>query len=195
LAVALCATIGGWLAYQAMRPGHHGVSAVQEGVLYRSGQLSPEALAAEIHRRGIKTVVNLTDHEEAEEHVCRQNRAAYLHMPVGDCWHLCGCAAPGSQGPPLARPFDLTPLWKLLDDPHARPVLVHCTGGVHRTGVCVALYRIERQGWDPQQAIDEMDHFGFESGKPKYSNVLEFLRGRRTPSEHMAQGPAAGVSH
>lgn len=41
------------------------------------------------------------------------------------------------------------------------PVLVHCKHGADRTGVVIAMYRILYQGWSKEQAIDEMEHGGF----------------------------------
>ena len=51
----------------------------------------------------------------------------------------------------------------ILSDPvtYPRPVLIHCLAGVHRTGLMVALYRIEQQGWRKEQAIDEMRNLGY----------------------------------
>ncbi len=41
------------------------------------------------------------------------------------------------------------------------PILVHCQHGADRTGVVIAMYRIIYQGWSKAQAIDEMEHGGF----------------------------------
>ena len=35
-----------------------------------------------------------------------------------------------------------------MDDPDSYPVLIHCNAGLNRTGVMVAVYRMEYQGWD-----------------------------------------------
>jgi tyrosine-protein phosphatase SIW14 len=172
--------VGGALAaaatYLAMRPGdvRHAVTPVAHGVLYRSGQLSSEALRHEILRRGIRTVVNLAPGQPGEAELCRQLGVEYLELPVGDAWTLCGVAAPGQAAAPAA-PYDLAPLWRLLQSPDAQPVLVHCTGGVHRTGVVCAMYRIGQQGWLPEDAVREMDLYGFESHKPKFAEVVQYL--------------------
>ncbi len=176
LLLAIGGTVAAVATYLAMRPAdvRHGVSPVAQGVLYRSGQLTGEALRSEILRRGIRTVVNLAPGESGEAELCRQLGVAYLELPVGDAWTLCGVPAPGQAQAPAA-PYDLSALWRLLDAPDAQPVLVHCTGGVHRTGVVCAMYRIGYEGWLPEDAVREMDRYGFESHKAKFAEVVDYL--------------------
>ena len=49
----------------------------------------------------------------------------------------------------------------LMDNPANRPVLLHCKAGLHRTGVLVAVYRMEYDGWDPLAAVEELKANGF----------------------------------
>jgi tyrosine-protein phosphatase SIW14 len=175
-------TIGGLLAilgtYATVGPKgpiKHRVLPVEQGVLYRSPQLSAEQLAEEIRRRGIKTVVNLGSEADTDEPVCRELGVNYVECPIGDVWRLCGLKGPRDGEVPSA-PYDLTPLWKLIDDPASRPVLIHCRAGVHRTGAIAAMYRIRRQGWRANDAITEMDLFGFDSRKAKFDSVAAYLR-------------------
>lgn len=37
------------------------------------------------------------------------------------------------------------------------PVLIHCQGGIHRTGLVVAYYRRWYNGWSVYEAIDELE--------------------------------------
>jgi hypothetical protein len=172
---ALIAVLGTYAALCPGGPSKPVVLPVDSGVLYRSPQLSAEQLAEEIRSRGIKTVVNLGSHANTDEPVCRELGVAYVECPVGDVWCLCGQQAPGQSEMP-AGPYDLTALWRLIDDPVARPVLIHCQGGIHRTGVVTAMYRIRYQGWRAEDAIREIDLFGFESRKSKFDNVTAYLR-------------------
>jgi hypothetical protein len=151
------------------------VTAVEPGVLYRSGQLEPRQLQEEIRRRGIRTVVNLGSKTDWDRDVCLEERVLYKEMLMGDVWNLCGIDPPGMEYPG-DEPYDLEPLWKLLDNPEASPVLIHCWGGTHRTGVTTAIYRIQFQGWDPEDAIAELPLYGFDIESEKFANVLEYLR-------------------
>jgi protein tyrosine/serine phosphatase len=51
----------------------------------------------------------------------------------------------------------------LVNDQSNWPVFVHCRGGKHRTGVLIAVYRMEMDGWNVKQAYDEMKNFKFYS--------------------------------
>src|SRR5438034_384423 len=135
---ALGGIVGTYAAFVPKETGKYTVLPIERGVLYRSPQLSAEQLAAEVSRRGIKTVVNLGSPASSDEPVCRQLGVNYVECPVGDVWCLCGQQAPGQREMPPG-PYDLSPLWKLIDEPASRPVLIHCQGGVHRTGVVTAL--------------------------------------------------------
>jgi protein tyrosine phosphatase (PTP) superfamily phosphohydrolase (DUF442 family) len=187
---ALAAFLATYAVYCPNRTIKYSVLPVEPGVLYRSPQLSAEELAEEIHRRGIKTVINLGSKDATDEPVCRELGVNYVECPVGDVWCLCGQKAPGQKEMP-AGPYDLTPLWKLIDDPASRPVLIHCQGGVHRTGVVTAMYRIRYQGWQADDAITEMDLFDFDSHKAKFDNVTAYLR---TFGDAVRQAKAEGQS-
>jgi hypothetical protein len=43
-------------------------------------------------------------------------------------------------------------------------VLVHCSRGKERSGVCGAVFRIEFDGWTNEQALAEMYGLGFKRG-------------------------------
>ncbi len=49
----------------------------------------------------------------------------------------------------------------VLTDPENLPVFVHCAHGKDRTGVVVAVYRMEVEGWREPEAEAEMEAFGF----------------------------------
>ena len=188
---ALSAILGTYAVVGPKRTGQPGVLPVDPGVLYRSPQLAADRLAEEVQRRGIKTVVNLGSHAGVDDAVCRQLGVTYVECPVGDVWQACGQRAPGQRGTPVG-PYDLAPLWKLIDDPTSRPVLIHCQGGIHRTGVVSAMYRIRYQGWQPDDAIQEMDLFGFDSYKSKFDSVKAYLRGL-TDDVRQARGNGGGT--
>jgi protein tyrosine/serine phosphatase len=63
-----------------------------------------------------------------------------------------------SSDPPT--PEQIERLLGLLTDPALRPVYVHCLHGVDRTGVAMAVYRMEVEGWAQADAVAEMEHFG-----------------------------------
>ena len=50
---------------------------------------------------------------------------------------------------------------KLVTDPLAGPVYVHCAGGRHRTGVMTAIYRMTADHWTAGRAFAEMKSYKF----------------------------------
>lgn len=141
---------------------------VEDGRLYRSGQLSPETLDRVVREYGIRTVVSLrclaregdVRLENAEELWCAAQGIRYLRFN------------PAAWGSPAGR-ANLDAFLQAVDDPAARPVLVHCFAGLHRTGVYCAVFRMERQGWTNADAIAEMYAAGRFHEDPA---ALDFLR-------------------
>ena len=164
------------ITHHFMRGGdvRHEVTVVEPGILYRSGQLTAEELTAEIRSRGIKTVINLGSRTDWDTAVCEAEGVELIDLPVGDVWCVCGVAAPGHDVVPPA-PYDISPFWEAIDNPEKSPVLIHCWGGIHRTGVLTGIYRIERQGWSADDALAEMRLFGFNNQKDKFVEVVEYM--------------------
>ncbi len=176
-----------WLKPAKVR---NGVSVIEPGAVYRSGQLEPAELQRQIRDRGIKTVINLGSGKDWDKSVCDAAGATYIAIPVGDVWQLDGLPNPEHGGKTFPAP-DLSAVRAALDGAKDRPVLFHCWGGTHRTGVLAAQYRIERQGWTAADAINEMRLYGFDIDDPKFANVLEYLRGlesERSPGTPAAMG-------
>ena len=125
--------------------------------LYRSAQPTSEGMA-NLAAMGIKTVVNLRDrHSDLDE--------------IGDL-------------PLQAKRIDIftahmkdeyvKEFLAIVDDTSNAPVLVHCQHGADRTGTMCAMYRILRQGWTPDEAIEEMKNGGYNYHSV-WSNIPRFI--------------------
>ncbi len=74
---------------------------------------------------------------------------------------------------------------RIVNDPANYPILVHCFAGMHRTGVMTAVYRMEYQGWGPQEALHELKENGFQEFDCTSANdyitqyILTYRRGIR----------------
>jgi protein tyrosine/serine phosphatase len=118
---------------------------VKRGILYRSGQLSPEQLTAAIKQYGIRTIINLQlpGEEMAEERdLAARLGVDFLNLPM--------------PGDGFGEEWQFREILKVLDDEHRRPALVHCARGTCRTGAAVAFYRFERDGWTLEDVAAEM---------------------------------------
>lgn len=123
-------------------------------LLYRGGLPSDDDLKSLV-TLGIKTDVNLLDPKSSdgpviahEQVVCNQLGLKMINIPL-----------PWGQQPPMAM-VD-TFLTAARASGVGNGVYVHCTHGRDRTGTMVACYRIEYDGYTAQQALTEMESFGY----------------------------------
>ena len=154
-AAVSAAVAAAWLGVEAGRSrlvwDHFDV--VKPGILYRSGQLQPEQLAAAVARYGLKTVVNFQRPGagvEAERALARRLGEDFLNLPM--------------SGDGFGREPQFRELVAACADPARRPVLVHCARGTCRTGAAVALYRFERDGWTVEDVAAEMARQTYRQG-------------------------------
>lgn len=149
--------------YAAHRNTHlRNFRVVEEGVLYRSGQLAPDALEQVVRERGIRTVVTL-------------RVARVKGDPNPDAWEEDFCAARGLRHVRIIPrvwgadekgevPADesVEEFLRVMDDRANYPVLVHCFAGIHRTGTMCAIFRMEYHRWPADRAVREMQLCGFD---------------------------------
>jgi tyrosine-protein phosphatase SIW14 len=212
LAFLCCLTIA-WYAY-AQEKRYRNLHTVRPGVLYRSGQLTREGLERVLHELNIRTLVNLRARDAKRENdttgweadVCEKNFLHFVAIPLGSPEQPEKITRAQAE-----RTIDnaVRLFLAVMDSPerYPRPVLVHCLGGVHRTGVMAAIYRMEYEGWSKEQALKEMQDLGyrdFKSYDPLRDYALNWtpLREKRqssgeimVPASHEPSGgPATGGS-
>jgi tyrosine-protein phosphatase SIW14 len=135
---------------------------VQEGVLYRSGQMTLAGLKQVINDYGIRTVISLRDAavpgdpppDRAEERWCDKEEINFYRLPPRPWWAPAG-------PPPVednVRKFN-----EIMADPANYPVLLHCFAGIHRTGAYCAIYRMEHDHWSNADAITELYRGGYDN--------------------------------
>jgi protein-tyrosine phosphatase len=129
----------------------------KRGILYRSGQLTGDQLAAAVMATGIRTVVNLQmpgDELAAERELSARLGVDFVNLPM--------------PGDGFGEEWQFREILKITDDPARCPVLVHCARGTCRTGAAVAMYRFERDGWTLEDVAAEMRrqtyHYGWLPG-------------------------------
>lgn len=146
----------GYLRYQD-RMGRN-FRVVEEGVLYRSGQLSLAGLQRIAHDYGIRTVICLRDgdreDDRLEQEYCQKAGLNHVRIQQRSWW--------ASEGPVPAEE-GLNEFRQVMDDPNKYPVLIHCFAGIHRTGAYCAVYRMDYHGWNNSDAIAEMRRLGYDT--------------------------------
>lgn len=164
---------------------------VEPGRVYRSGQLTGQGFRDAIRTHGFKAVINVQNEDpnpklrgdRTEEEVCRELGVRYIFI------------APDlleRNRVPKERPQAIEEFLHAMDNPANYPVLIHCRAGLHRTGVLVAIYRMEYQGWGWRQALEELVDNGFGRSQSSARNdyIMQYVmayqprtRGPATPPE------------
>src|SRR5262245_28003734 len=158
---------------------------VEEGVLYRSGQLSLAGLTRVIHDHGIKTIITLRDAaqpgepppDRKEEEYCRKMELNYHRLPPRE-WSAADDAIPADKS--------VAEFCAIMNDPANYPVLVHCYRGVHRSGAYSAIFRMEKQHWTNERAIAEMIEHGYYTISGD-KDLLGYLTSYRPSWSHTAR--------
>jgi protein tyrosine phosphatase (PTP) superfamily phosphohydrolase (DUF442 family) len=152
---------------------------VTPGELYRSGQPTERELENMVRDYGIRTILNLRGPAypelEMEGRAAERLGLKMVHVSVM------------STRAPL--PDERNTIRRVLADPTGYPILVHCKHGKARTGLIVALWRIEQDGWPGNRAVEEMIEKGYPVRK-KSDAIREQLR--RWRPGMLTSPPAAG---
>jgi len=64
---------------------------------------------------------------------------------------------------------------KIVTNPQRQPVFVHCRRGADRTGVMIAVYRVVRQGWSRDAAVEEMTKGGY-GFRFFWQNLVDYVK-------------------
>lgn len=114
--------------------------------LFRGAQPKSDEYA-QLAAMGIHTCIDLRD--DPEPTACTHAKLAllrYINLPMSDHDY----PVDGTAEKFLA----------LVTAKMNWPVYVHCAGGRHRTGFCVAVYRMRIDGWSLDDALAEMNSYG-----------------------------------
>ncbi|MCC6428600.1 MAG: tyrosine-protein phosphatase [Phycisphaerales bacterium] len=136
--VAIVIVIAGsmFAAWSNARPKNFGI--VDEGKIYRSGELTPAALGRVASQYHIRTIVDLGAYEPGSAEEARMQRTADALGLTRYVLRL--------EGDATGNPNNYVHALKLMNDPGKQPVLVHCSAGAQRTGCLVMLHRHIVQG-------------------------------------------------
>ena len=146
-------------------PGLKNVGRIAPGLL-RGDEPSREGLET-LKAMGVKTVVNLRHyHGRSEEKACRELGLDYVRL-----------ALESSDAP---SDTDVRRFLAIVTDPARQPVYFHCWRGKDRTGTLAAVYRIAVEGWPLDEALAEMDAFGFFKGYRDLRGYVERIAAQPT---------------
>lgn len=145
-------------------PKNFGV--VREGEIYRAGELTPAALAKVVREHDIRTIVDLGAYDE---HSPADRREQATADALGVTRHRYFLYGDGT-----GDPDSYLKALRVMTDPDAHPVLVHCSAGAQRTGGAVVLYRCIVAGEDFERAYAEASDYRHDpADNPKLRPMLE----------------------
>jgi protein tyrosine/serine phosphatase len=128
--------------------------------LYRGAQPTEEGFR-QLRSMGVKTVIDFRSFHSTKKQVEAAGMTA-LELPLK--------ADLGSVPP---NEEELKEFFKVVLDPACQPVYIHCAFGKDRTGTMAAVYRLEVDGWTPEEAMQEMEAFGYHN---IYRDLVNFIR-------------------
>lgn len=142
---------------------------VRDG-LYRGGHPDGKGLDY-LKKLGVKTIVDLEigDFIEAfpwdiddEEDGAKSRGITLVRYPMSAFEAAASDRFDHQMDDVLAR----------LDDAQQQPIYVHCKHGQDRTGLVIGLERVLDEGWQPEDAYDEMLDLGFH---PMFFGLDEYF--------------------
>jgi protein tyrosine phosphatase (PTP) superfamily phosphohydrolase (DUF442 family) len=113
--------------------------------LFRGAQPNRQGFEG-LAKMGIDIVVDLRGNRDSEGKEVRRLGMRYVAIP----WHC-----------PFPKDEVFVRFLKLVKENSNKKVFVHCRLGDDRTGMMVASYRMAAEGWTADEAMIEMQKFGF----------------------------------
>jgi protein tyrosine phosphatase (PTP) superfamily phosphohydrolase (DUF442 family) len=127
--------------------------------LYRGAQPSPLGMR-ELERMGIRTIINLRDWH-SDRTALKGTSLRYEHVRMSAAW---------------PRDKDVIRFIQIVSKRENGPFFVHCQHGADRTGTMCAVYRVAFQGWNKNEAIEEVTKGGFGFHKIWNMTLIPWFR-------------------
>ncbi len=129
--------------------------------LTRGGDPGEEGLQY-LKDHGYKTIVSFLS-DPAESAWVVGSGMRYVHIPIHS----------GLFGSDVPTQDQVQSFLSVVRDSSLYPMFIHCHAGKDRTGAMSAIYRMEACGWTADEAVQEMNSFGFSG---RYRNLMRFVR-------------------
>ena len=159
--IAVAVIAGGVIGWQNIKrhifPRHWEV--VDQGMVYRSGELSSTLVKSTWEKHNIKTVVNLIGKDEQDDPAHEAAATAATELGINRAFFpLIG------DGTGAVESYVGAVKAIVESKSQNNPVVVHCAAGTYRTGGVVAAYRTLVEGWTGKAAYEEMISEGVKPG-------------------------------
>lgn len=177
LLLVLALLFGGKYAYDMNI--NHNFETISEGKVYKSGVIPPDELESYVKKYKIKSIVDLRFPGTGDD-VNNPEDAAELEAEKSAVAKIKGLNYFNDGSDQVPTKENLVLFYKIMDNPANYPVLVHCYHGVGRAELYSAVYRIEYENWDKEEARTSTRFLtklsSFDLGKPKGDFLHNYIR-------------------
>lgn len=161
---------------------NHNFETITDGKVYKSGVIPPNEIADYVKKYKIKSIIDLrfpgtgddVNNPEIPEELLQEKEAIAKIKGVNYFNN-------GSGQVPEQKNLDL--FFKIMDDPSNYPVLIHCYHGVGRAELFSAVYRIEYENMDRDEARTSTRMItkwsSFDLGTPKGDYLHSYRKSKR----------------
>lgn len=161
---------------------NHNFETITENKVYKSGVIPPDEIADYVEKYKIKSIVDLR-YPGTGDDVNNPEIPAELTAEKEAIAKLKGVNYFNNGSDQIPTQQNLDYFFKIMDDPNNYPVLLHCYHGVGRAEMYSAIYRIEYENWNPNDARMDTRMFvkysSFDIGKPKGDYLMNYKKQRK----------------
>lgn len=158
---------------------NHNFKVISEGKVYKSGVIPPEKLADFVKEHNIKSIIDLRFPGTGDD-VNNPEIPVELVVEKEAAAKIKGLNYFNIGSDQVPQPHNLDAFFKVMDNPANYPVLIHCFHGVGRAEMYSAIYRIEYENWDKDEARKETRFLtkfsSFDLGKPKGDFLHSYVK-------------------
>jgi protein tyrosine/serine phosphatase len=158
---------------------NHNFETISEGKVYKSGVIPPDELESYVKKYKIKSIVDLRFPGTGDD-VNNPEDVAELEAEKSAVAKIKGLNYFNDGSDQVPTKENLVLFYKIMDNPANYPVLVHCYHGVGRAELYSAVYRIEYENTDKDEARTSTRFLtkwsSFDIGKPKGDFLHNYIR-------------------
>ena len=158
---------------------NHNFETISEGKVYKSGVIPPDELESYVKKYKIKSIVDLRFPGTGDD-VNNPEDAAELEAEKSAVAKIKGLNYFNDGSDQVPTKENLVLFYKIMDNPANYPVLIHCYHGVGRAELYSAVYRIEYENWDKDEARTSTRFLtkwsSFDLGKPKGDFLHNYIK-------------------
>jgi hypothetical protein len=161
---------------------NHNFETISEGKVFKSAVIPPDEIADYVEKYNIKSIVDMRfpgtgDDQNNPEIPIELTAEKEAIAKIKGVNYFNN----GSDQIPTQQNLDY--FFEIMDNPDNYPVLLHCYHGVGRAEMYSALYRIEYENWDKNDARLATRTFvkfsSFDIGKPKGDYLMNYQKRKK----------------